>query len=231
MHLAEARTQNQPSATPTATNDITSKLSQAKPIYFFLPLVVLIAATLLLEKDALKGVMAALVFTFLFYGAFGVMKFTEVTDGIFEGFKSMVFALAILTMSYVLKMVGDKMGLTPFVINSVQPVLSKELLAAAIFASLSFISYTTASSWGMYAVAIPIVVPLANAMGANVWLALAAVVSSGAFGSQASFFSDVTVLTATSTECNNMELSYAQFPYNLVAWGLSVFLFLAFGYF
>jgi Na+/H+ antiporter NhaC len=231
MHLAEARAQNQPAVTPTATIDTTSKLSNAKPIYFFLPLVVLIAATLLLEKDALKGVMAALVFTFLFYGAFGVMKFTEVTDGIFEGFKSMVFALAILTMSYVLKMVGDKMGLTPFVINCVQPVLSKELLAAAIFASLSFISYTTASSWGMYAVAIPIVVPLANAMGANVWLALAAVVSSGAFGSQASFFSDVTVLTATSTECNNMELSYAQFPYNMVAWGLSVLLFLACGYF
>lgn len=205
--------------------------SKAKPVFFFLPLIVLIAATLFMEKDALKGVMAALVFTFLYYGLAGVMKFSLVTDGIFEGFKSMVFALAILTMSYVLKKVGDIMGLTPYVIQSVQPVLTKEFLAGAVFASLSFISYTTASSWGMYAVAIPIVVPLAQAMGANVWLSLAAVVSAGAFGSQASFFSDVTILTATSTECNNMELSYAQLPYNLISWGAALVMFLGAGYF
>ncbi len=234
LKAAEARAQetgqlSPPNSPISATGD-SVPAHFAKPIFFLLPLVVLIGATLLLDKDALKGVLAALVFTFLLYGLAGVMRFTEVTDGIFEGFKSMVFALAILTMSYVLKTVGDKMGLTPFVIQSVQPILSKELLAGAIFACLSIISYTTASSWGLYAVAIPIVVPLAQAMGANVWLALAAVISSGAFGSQASFFSDVTVLTSTSTECNNMELSYAQFPYNAAAWVGAVALFLACGW-
>ena len=116
------------------------------------------------------------------------MRFTDITDGIFEGFKSMVFALAILTMSYVLKRVGDEMGLTPYVIDAVKPILSKGLLPMMIFLSLSFISYTTASSWGLYAVAIPIVVPLAQALGANVWVSLAAVISSGAFGSHSSFY-------------------------------------------
>jgi tetracycline resistance efflux pump len=233
LKAAEARAtatgQLSPPHSPISTTSDAEPTHKAGPLYFVLPLVVLIAATLYLDKDALKGVLAALVFVFLLYGLSGTMRFTEVTDGVFEGFKSMVFALAILTMSYVLKMVGDKMGLTPYVIQSVQPILSKELLAGAIFACLSIISYTTASSWGMYAVAVPIVVPLAQAMGANVWLALAAVVSSGGFGSQASFFSDVTVLTSTSTECNNMELSYAQFPYSLAAWLGAVVLFLGFG--
>jgi tetracycline resistance efflux pump len=200
------------------------------PIFFFLPLFVLIGATLYLDKDALLGVMAGLAFTFFLYWGAGLMRFSTITDGIFEGIKSMVFALAILTMSYVLKTVGDKMGLTPYVIASVTPYLSKAVLAAVVFVTLAAISYTTASSWGMYAVALPIVVPLAQSMGANVWLAVAAVVSAGGFGSQASFYSDVTVLTATSTECDNVELSMSQLPYNLTAAAIAALLFLVVGF-
>ena len=220
-----------PNSVMSAVSDVPTDLSKAKPIYFFLPLSILIAATLWLDKDALKGVLVGVSFTFFYYWLSGVMRFSDITDGIFEGFKSMVFALAILTMSYVLKRVGDEMGLTPYVIESVKPILSKGLLPMMIFISLSFISYTTASSWGLYAVAIPIVVPLAQALGANVWVSLAAVISSGAFGSHASFYSDVTVLTSSSTECNNMELSLSALPFNLVAMAVAALLFLASGFY
>jgi len=204
--------------------------TKGKAAYFFLPLVVLIAATLLLDKDALKGVIVSVFFTFLYYWLMRVMTFTVITDHIFEGFKSMIFALGILTMSFLLKKVGDNLGLTPYVITSVKPFLSKEVLAAAVFVTLSFISYTTASSWGMYAVALPIVLPLAQALGADVWLAAGAVISAGAFGSQASFYSDVSVLTAASTESDSMENNLTSMPYNVLALGLSAVLFLIFGF-
>lgn len=202
---------------------------KGKPVYFFLPLAFLIGATLWLDKDALLGVLAGLAFTFFYYWFSRIMPFTALTDGIFEGFKTMVFALAILTMSYVLKRVGDEMGLTPFVIASVKDFLSRGALPAVIFVVLSFISYTTASSWGLYAVAIPIVIPLAQALQANIWVTLAAVLSSGGFGSHASFYSDVTILTATSTEADNMELSFAALPFNLLALVLAALLFLLAG--
>ncbi len=202
---------------------------KGKPVYFFLPLAFLIGATLWLDKDALLGVLAGLAFTFFYYWFSRIMPFTALTDGIFEGFKTMVFALAILTMSYVLKRVGDEMGLTPFVIASVKDFLSRGALPAVIFVVLSFISYTTASSWGLYAVAIPIVIPLAQALQANIWVTLAAVLSSGGFGSHASFYSDVTILTASSTEADNMELSFAALPFNLLALVLAALLFLLAG--
>lgn len=217
-----------PKSMLSKTDENPVQAKEAKAQYFFLPLLVLIAATLILDKDALKGVMVGIAFTFFYYWSSGVLTFDALTDGIFEGFQSMVFALAILTMSYVLKRVGDEMGLTPFVIDAVSGVLSKGMLPLVIFLVLAFISYTTASSWGVYAVAIPIVVPLAQALDANIWATLAAVISAGAFGSHASFYSDVTVLTATSTECNNMELSFAALPYNLIAAVLSALLFFAF---
>jgi tetracycline resistance efflux pump len=239
LKRAEARASStgvlSPPNSPVATGESAAQdHTRSKPIYFFLPLVFLILATLVLgkngEPDALNGVLAGVCFTFFYYLFSRVMTFTAISDGIFEGFKSMVFALAILTMSYVLKKVGDEMGLTPYVIEAVRPFVSKGMLPMIVFLSLAFISYTTASSWGLYAVAIPIVVPLAQALGANVWVTLAAVVSSGAFGSQASFFSDVTVLTSSSTECNNMEVSYAALPYNLLAVLLASLGFLACGF-
>jgi Na+/H+ antiporter NhaC len=213
------------------TSDNKSLSNKTNPIHFLLPLSVLIAATLWLDKDALKGVLVGVSFTFFYYWLTRIMTFSEISDGIFDGFKSMIEALAILTMSYVLKKVGDEMGLTPYVIESVKPFLSKGLLPVVVFLALSFISYTTASSWGLYAVAIPIVVPLAQAIGANVWLSLAAVFSSGGFGSQASFFSDVTVLTSNSTECPNVQLSFAQFPYSIISLIIAAFLFLVCGFY
>lgn len=197
--------------------------------YFFIPILFLIAATVFLDKDALKGVAAATVFTFIYYGVSRVMTFNQLSDGIFEGFKSMILALAILTMSYVLKRVGDEMGLTPYVIETTKPFLSKELLPMVVFLVLSFISYSTASSWALYAVAIPIVVPLALSVGANVYVTLAALFCCGAFGSHASFFSDVTILTAASTESDNVENSFASLPYSLLAVGISAILFLICG--
>lgn len=232
LKIAEQNAFNTPSVkTIIETTDNKNLSNKTNPIHFLLPLSILITATLWLDKDALKGVLVGVSFTFFYYWLTRVMTFAEISDGIFEGFKSMIEALAILTMSYVLKKVGDEMGLTPYVIESVKPFLSKGLLPVVVFLALSFISYTTASSWGLYAVAIPIVIPLAQAIGANVWLSLAAVFSSGGFGSQASFFSDVTVLTSNSTECPNVQLSFAQLPYSIISLIVAALLFLVCGFY
>ena len=232
LKIAEQNAFNTPSVkTIIETTDNKNLSNKTNPIHFLLPLSILITATLWLDKDALKGVLVGVSFTFFYYWLTRVMTFAEISDGIFEGFKSMIEALAILTMSYVLKKVGDEMGLTPYVIESVKPFLSKGMLPVVVFLALSFISYTTASSWGLYAVAIPIVIPLAQAIGANVWLSLAAVFSSGGFGSQASFFSDVTVLTSNSTECPNVQLSFAQFPYSIISLIIAALLFLVCGFY
>ena len=112
------------------------------------------------------------------------------------------------------------MGLTQYVLNAVSPHVSKEMLPVAVFASLSLIAATTGSSWeNLYAVAIPIVVPLAQHIGGNEMVNCGAVISSGVFGANACTYSDATVLTAQSTEGNNLDNSMAQLPYALIAFG------------
>jgi len=207
-----------------------NKDRKAKIIYFLLPILVLLAATIYFKIDALKGVMIAVTFTFLYYMIIKVGSFQQLSETVFSGFNSMVFALAILMMSYVLKDVNDKMGLTQYVLHGVSPYVSKQLLPLLVFASLSLIAVTTGSSWGLYAVAIPLVVPLAQHLGSNVLLNCGAIVSAGVFGSNACLYSDATILTAQSTECNNLENGLTQMPYSFIAFGLSCVAYLIFGY-
>ena len=81
----------------------------------------------------------------------------------------------------------------------------------------------------MYIIALPIVIPLATALDANVTLAVSAVLSAGVFGSHICFYSDATVITSSATGCNNFDHALTQAPYGLLAAGLSAICFLAAG--
>jgi tetracycline resistance efflux pump len=210
-----------------------SPMNPAKPsklIYFLIPMVVLLVATIYLDKDALKGVMVAVAFTFLYYLIIKVGTFKQLSETMFGGFGSMLYALAILMMSYVLKDVNDKMGLTQYVLHAASPYLNKEFLPVIVFVSLSVIAVTTGSSWGLYAIAIPLVVPLAQHFGSNVLLNCGAVISAGVFGANACLYSDATVLTAQSTECNNLDHGLSQLPYATIAFCLSSVVYIIMGF-
>lgn len=214
----------------TQTGEIPADIEKSKPVYFFLPLLVLLVATISFDIDALKGVVTAVLFTIGYYWVKKVLPYEQLFDSIFEGFKSMLFALAILVVSYILKNVGDEMGMTQYIIESLDGVVSKAYLPALVFISLGAIAFATGSSWGIYAIAIPLVVPLATALGANIWMVLGAVISAGTLGAHACFYSDATILTATGTECNNIEHALTQLPYALIAVALAIVCFLVAGF-
>ncbi len=220
------------SLTMSGVLDITllNPKKESKVIYFILPMAVALAATIWFDIDALKGVMIAVAFTFIYYLIIKLGTFQQLSETVFSGFNSMVYALAILMMSYVLKDVNDKMGLTQYVLNAVSPYVSKQWLPFAVFFSLSTISVTTGSSWGLYAVAIPIVVPLAQHLGGNVLVCCGAVVSAGVFGANACLYGDATVLTSQSTENSNLDNGLAQLPYAFLAFALSCIAYIIFGY-
>jgi Na+/H+ antiporter NhaC len=214
----------------TQSADIPADLEKSRPAYFFIPLAVLIAATIAFDIDALKGVVTAVTFTIAYYWVKKILPYDTLFESIFEGFKSMLFALAILVVSYILKNIGDEMGMTPYVIERIQGVVSRDYLPLLVFISLGAIAFATGSSWGIYAIAIPMVVPVATALDANIWAVLGAVISAGTLGAHACFFSDATILTATGTECNNIEHAFTQLPYAMAAAGLAIVCYLLVGW-
>ena len=206
-----------------------SRKTKAKLSHFFLPLAVLITATVFFGIDALKGVITAVVFTTLYYMQQGVADFTQNMEGIFKGFKTMLYALAIVVMSFVLKEVNEDLGLTPYIIETVSPWLSHHYLPVIAFLSLALVTFATGSFWGVYAISLPIIIPLAQQLGVDIWLAVGAVISAGAFGSHACFYGDATVLSASASGCNNMAHVLTQLPYTLISGAVTALIYLLAG--
>lgn len=201
-----------------------------RPRYFVVPLVLVLGITVATGIDALKGVALALAITAGYYVVAGVLTYEQVFEALWEGARGMVFTLAVLVMSYVLKAVGDQMGLTQYLVDVMRTHASREALPALIFLALGLVSFATGSSWGVYAVAVPIVVALIGSLGIHPWLSMGAVVSAGTLGSHACFYSDASVLSATSAECNNVEHGLTQLPYAGVAFGVAAVGYLVAGY-
>lgn len=209
-----------------------SSNKQGKVHNFVVPMLSLIVFTILLgdslsEPDVLKGVIAALVFSLLYYGVQRLMPLSEMMDVMMNGFKTMLPAISTVVAAFIFKDVCDKLGLPMFIIENLAPYMSAQLLPALVFFSMAILAFATGSSWGIFAVSIPIVMPLAFAVEANIPLVIGALLSASSFGSQACFYSDSTVLAAQGSGCNLMSHALTQFPYAFAAAVLAFFGFIA----
>lgn len=195
-------------------------------INFVLPMVTLIATTWYFDIDALMGVGCALIVTLALYSAQRIASFSRLFDELMSGLESMLVPLGIIFTAFILQAVNEKLGLAPYLIDTVTPYMDAQWLPALTFLLLSALAFGTGSFWGVYAIALPIVVPLAQSLGADMALTLGALISAGAFGSHACFFGDATVISAKGCGITPMQHAMSQLPYVLIAAGLSFLLFL-----
>ncbi len=187
--------------------------ARANMSVFFLPIVALLFFTVFPTVDLLRGVMAGILFTLVQYASLRIMPITELLDTCVEGLKSMIPVLTMLLALFVFVEANDAIGLTEYVISAVQPYMTPTLLPVLIFITLSVVSYTTGSNWGVIAIAMPVAFPLAEALDVNMILVIGALLSASGFGSHACFYSDSTVLSAQGAGCRTYDHAITQLPY------------------
>lgn len=193
---------------------------------FLLPIILLVAFTVYFEIDVYKGLLATMALTLPFYALQKLMSFSEMIERMLDGFKSMIPAIGTVIAAFIFKDVCDLVGLPQFVISSLSPYMTASYLPAVVFIAMSILAFATGSSWGIFAVSIPIVMPLASAVDANISLVIGALLSASSFGSQACFYSDSTVLAAQGSGCNLISHAVTQLPYTLIAAGFAIIGFL-----
>lgn len=184
---------------------------------FFVPILLLVGFTVYFDIDVLKGLLATLAITLPYYGVQKIMPLSEMMEQMIDGFKSMLPAICTVIAAFIFKDVCDKLMLPQYVIGTLSPYMTPQLLPAIVFLSMSVLAFATGSSWGIFAVSIPIVMPLAQSVDANIPLVIGALLSASSFGSQACFYSDSTVLAAQGSGCNLVSHAVTQLPYALIA--------------
>ena len=193
---------------------------------FFVPIGALVFFTIWFDIDVLMGVMAGILVTLVQYYLKGVLKPVQMFDTLMEGLKVMVPVLTILVSVFVFIEANNALGMPQYVIGAIAPYMSAWSLPILTFITMAFISFTTGSNWGVFAIAIPVVFPLAQEVGVSVPLMAGALFSASGFGSHACFYSDSTVLTAQGSGCAPFDHAVSQLPYALLAAGLSALGFL-----
>ncbi len=190
---------------------------RARPWHFVVPVVTLVAATWILDLDILKGVVVALGVTLAIVAGARLLRVRAALDTAMAGVLTMIVPLATVFGGFLLKEVNDGLGLTVYLIDAVEPLMTPQLLPAVTFLTMSLVAFATASFWGIFAVAVPIVLPLASAVGAEMPLVIGALISASAFGSHACFYGDSTVLASRGAGCGVVEHALTQLPYALAA--------------
>ncbi|MBO2641433.1 Na+/H+ antiporter NhaC family protein [Shewanella algae] len=190
---------------------------QGKLHNFLVPILLLVGFTVYFDIDVWKGLLATLVITLPYYAVQRLMPLSEMMDQMIDGFKSMLPAIGTVIAAFVFKDVCDQLLLPQYVIESLSPFMTPKLLPAVVFVAMAILAFATGSSWGIFAVTIPIVMPLAQSVGADLPLVIGALLSASSFGSQACFYSDSTVLAAQGSGCNLVSHAVTQLPYALIA--------------
>ncbi len=188
---------------------------------FILPMLTLILLTIYFDNDFLKGVYVTLGGTVIAIIALRMLSTHDTFDTVIDGFKTMIEPLGVLVAAFILKDVNDALGLPTYVVQLMEPLLTPALLPTFIFLTMGLVSFTTGSNWGVFVIILPIVITLANNLGADMTLVIGATLSASTFGSHACFYSDATVLTAQATGTTTMQHALTQIPYALIAAGIT----------
>ena len=176
----------------------------------------LIVVTILSDIDLLIGVIAAILVTMVQYLVTRTLTLYEMFDTVMEGLKTMLPVLCILVAVFTFIEANNALGFTEYVISSVSPYMTPSMLPVLTFITMAFVSFTTGSNWGVFAIAIPVVFPLAVELDVSIPLMAGALFSASGFGSQACFYSDSTVLAAQGSGCPSYEHALSQLPYALI---------------
>lgn len=192
---------------------------------FLVPLLLLVGFTIWFDTDIWPAMLMTFVITLPMYMVQRLMPFNEMMDQMMHGFKSMLPAICTVIAAFTFKDVCDQLGLPLYVIENLAPYMSAAMLPALVFLAMAILSFATGSSWGIFAVSIPIVMPLAIAVDANIPLVIGALLSASSFGSHACFYSDSSVLAAQGSGCDLMSHVITQFPYAMIG---AVLAFIAF---
>jgi len=147
------------------------------------------------------------------------------------GMSELLPLVTILLFSLALGSSLSDLGTGPFVAGLVGEFLPVILIAPMLFVAGALMSFSTGTSWGTFAILIPLGVPLIQALGLPPEFILAAILGGGVFGDHCSPISDTSAVSALASGCDLLEHVRTQLPYALFTGALTFVAYIVAGLF
>ena len=155
-----------------------------------------------------------------------ILTVHQAIDGLVGGMRAMFLAGIILILAWSLGLVTEVLGTASYISGLLEGNLPAQLLPALVFVTAAAIAFATGTSWGTMGILLPIVIPLAVALGGTVDPAagtayvillgsIDSVLAGAIFGDHCSPISDTSVMSWMASACDHVDLVRTQLPYAL----------------
>lgn len=180
------------------------------------------------------GAAYSVIFVAVLYLPRKIVTPKEFLDGLVQGFINMVPATLILTFAWTLSGIcgGDYLNAGGFVASVVEKYSIPLVVMPAIFFIVALLlAFSTGTSWGTFAILLPITVSVfGDQMLPLTAITTAAVLGGSVCGDHISPISDTTILSSTGAGCNHINHVETQMQYGIVVAAITVVCYLVSGF-
>jgi tetracycline resistance efflux pump len=160
----------------------------------------------------------------------GILTIREIMDQFMKGMGGLVSLAGLMMLAFAIGATCRILGTGPYVAGLAKTFITPHLVPALLFLISCGIAFATGTSWGTFAIMIPIAVPMIEPLALNAGLTLAAVLGGGVFGDHCSPISDTTIISSMASACDHIDHVTTQLPYALLAAGVSLLLYVVLGF-
>ncbi len=182
------------------------------------------------STSVLISVIIAISTAMLLYIIQGIMPFLEMVELSIKGISNMMPLALLMMLAFAIGAVCKSLGTGQYVADVAKEWLTPGLVPAIVFVVSAFIAFSTGTSWGTFAIMIPIAVPMAHTMDINVYMAIAAALGGGVYGDHSSPISDTTIISSMASASDHIDHVNTQLPYALLAGVVTVLFYIILGF-
>lgn len=165
----------------------------------------------------LWAVLAGLAVAWSLSVAQGILDLERLSSVSLEGAGGLTGMALVLLLALALGDVTGELGTGEYVAGVVAGSVPLPALLPLLFVAAGFIAFATGSSWGTFAIVLPLSVPLATGLSLPLAPFVATVLSGGIFGDHCSPISDTTIISSLAAATDHIDHVRTQLPYALLA--------------
>ncbi|PJA97480.1 MAG: sodium:solute symporter [Ignavibacteriales bacterium CG_4_9_14_3_um_filter_34_10] len=182
------------------------------------------------STSVLYSVLTSIFVSAFLYGSQKIFTFKETIDLIFKGISGLIPLALLMMLAFAIGNVCKALGTGIYTAELSKAWLSPNFVPVIIFLVACFIAFATGTSWGTFAIMIPIAVPMAQTLDANVYITIAAALGGGVFGDHCSPISDTTIIASMASASDHIDHVKTQLPYAITAGLITTLIYLVIGF-
>ncbi|MGP1947094.1 MAG: Na+/H+ antiporter NhaC family protein [Arsenophonus sp. NC-PG7-MAG3] len=176
------------------------------------------------------AVMFGTLVSFIWFLARRILTIENFFKEIYIGYASMIKISSVMILAFLMGNVSSDLNTGAYIAQISSSALPAEFSIAFIFLISAIMSLATGTSWGTFAIMIPIGVQLGLSVNISTELMIGAAITGSIFGDMTSPISSDAIVASMATDCDHIEHIRTQMPYAIVTGIIVLIIYLYLGF-